>query len=59
MFGFLKSSPEKRLIRQYESLMKEAYKLSHYNRRLSDEKYAEADRTMRKIEQLEQERKVK
>ena len=52
MLQFLKKDPQKKLAKQYEKLMREAYQLSTVNRRLSDEKYAEADEVVKKIEAL-------
>lgn len=52
MIQFFKKDPRKKLARQYEKLMQEAYELSTVNRRLSDEKYAEADEVIKKIEAL-------
>lgn len=42
-----------KLQKEYERMMKEAYKLSHKNRTASDQKYYEADMLARKIEQLQ------
>lgn len=53
MFGMFKSKSElEKLQIQYESLMKEWHRLSTINRSKSDEKYAEAQNIMDKIEQL-------
>lgn len=51
MFGIGKS-PEKKLLKKYDRLMTEGYKLSTSNRKHSDEKYAEANRVMKEIEKL-------
>ncbi len=51
MFG-IKKDPEKRLAKKYDKLMAEGYKLSTSNRKLSDEKYAEADRVLKELEKL-------
>jgi len=51
MFGKNKS-PEKKLLRQYDKLTSEGYKLSTSNRKLSDEKYAEANRILKEIEKI-------
>lgn len=53
MFGLFKSkSEQEKLQDQYQKLMAEAHKLSHSNRRASDEKVAEADAVMEKMERL-------
>lgn len=53
MFGlFQKKSPEKKLQKQYEKLMSEAHKLSQVNRAAGDQKYAEAQQILEKIEAL-------
>lgn len=49
---FWKKSPEKKLTKEYESLMEEAYRLSSTDRKKSDGKYAEAEEVMKKIEAL-------
>ncbi len=51
MFG-LKNNPEKKLAKKYDKLMAEGYKLSTSNRKLSDEKYAEADKVLKELEKL-------
>lgn len=51
MFGINKS-PEKKLLKKYDRLMSDGYKLSTSNRKLSDEKYAEADRVKKEIEKI-------
>jgi len=54
MFGLFKSKSEKdKLYDQYEKLMKESYILSTTNRRASDEKAAEANKLLERIDQLE------
>lgn len=51
MFGIFKSKSElEKLQLQYEVLMNEWHKLSTINRSKSDEKYAEAQNIMDKIE---------
>lgn len=55
MFGIGKN-PEKKLLKKYDRLMTEGYKLSTSNRKLSDEKYAEANRVMKEIEKLREEK---
>lgn len=53
MFGFFKKKSQiEKLVGQYKRLTKEAYTLSHSNRKLGDEKLAEADGIMKKIEEL-------
>ncbi|MGO4912954.1 Lacal_2735 family protein [Leeuwenhoekiella sp. W20_SRS_FM14] len=53
MLGLFKKKTEKeKLQQQYEKLMKEAFQLSTSNRSASDDKYAEADIIMKKIEKL-------
>lgn len=49
---FWNTSPEKKLRKKYEKLMKEAFALSKTDRTLSDKKYAEADDVMKEIEAL-------
>ncbi len=51
MFGINKN-PEKKLLKKYDRLMSDGYKLSTSNRKLSDEKYAEADRVKKEIEKI-------
>lgn len=52
MFGLFKKDPLKALRKKYEKLTEEAFVLSRTNRRLSDQKYAEAEAVMREIEIL-------
>jgi hypothetical protein len=52
MINLFKSNPRKKLQKKYELLLKEAYTLSTVNRRLSDEKYAEAAKVLEQIEVL-------
>jgi len=53
MFGlFKKQSPKEKLMKQYQELLQQAYQLSHSNRRASDQKTAEAEALLRKIEEL-------
>ena len=53
MFGLFKKKTEKeKLQAQYEKLMKESFELSTQNRSKSDDKAAEADAVMKKIEAL-------
>jgi len=50
---FKKKSKIEVLNKQYQKLLKEAYNLSTVNRQASDAKRAEAERLMKKIEDLE------
>ncbi|MGH1383652.1 Lacal_2735 family protein [Kordia sp.] len=53
MFGLFKKKTEKeKLYDQYTKLTKEAFDLSTSNRKLSDQKTAEAEAIMKKIEAL-------
>ena len=52
MFGLFKKDPTKSLQKKHDKLMEEAFLLSRTNRRLSDQKYAEADMVMVQIEAL-------
>jgi hypothetical protein len=52
MFSFLKSDPKKKLQKQYEQLLKEAFELSKTNRTASDKKAAEAEEVAKQIEAL-------
>ena len=52
MFGLLTNKTEKRLYRLYKQKMNEAYQVSKNNRKLADQKYAEADGIMRRIVEL-------
>ncbi len=49
---FWKKSPEKKLQKKYETLMKEAFDLSKIDRKKSDEKQMEADQVMKELEEL-------
>jgi hypothetical protein len=51
MFGF--GNEKTRLENQYQKLLEEAYRLSHSNRKLSDQKHGEADAVLQKIQALE------
>lgn len=54
MFGiFKKTSEADKLRKKHARLMKEAYQLSHTNRKESDAKYAEADKVADEIDALE------
>tara|TARA_Y100000389_G_scaffold128174_1_gene125555 strand:- start:1277 stop:1447 length:171 start_codon:yes stop_codon:yes gene_type:complete len=51
MFGLFKRKTEKEKLQvKYESLMKEAFRLSKVNRTQSDQKYFEADQILKRIE---------
>ena len=53
MFGiFRRKTKVEKLQLQYKSVMNKAYNLSKKNRKLSDEKYFEADQILKKIEML-------
>ena len=54
MFGlFKKKKTDIELLEaQYEKLQREAYQLSTSNRKLSDQKYAEAQEVLKKIDLL-------
>ncbi|WP_157358420.1 Lacal_2735 family protein [Winogradskyella sp. J14-2] len=53
MFGLFKKNSEKeKLQKQYEKLMAEWHKLSTTNRAASDNKYAEAQKVLEKLEAL-------
>ncbi|MFD2561392.1 MULTISPECIES: Lacal_2735 family protein [Aquimarina] len=55
MFTLFKKKSEKEVLqKKYRSLMEESYKLSHTNRKASDDKQAEADLILKKIEQLQE-----
>lgn len=50
MFGiFKKKSPDEKLQKKYQSLMKEWHTLSSTNRSESDKKYAEAQEVLEKL----------
>jgi len=53
MFGlFKKKSPVQKLEDKYELLMKQSFTLSKTNRKLADQKYAEADAILKEIQAL-------
>lgn len=59
MFGlFKKKSNLSQLNKKYEMLLKEAYQLSTSNRRLSDQKTAEANQILEQIELIEAQQKT-
>jgi len=49
---FKKKSPKQKLQDKYAKLMAEAHQLSTSNRKLSDEKVAEAEEVMKQIDAL-------
>lgn len=49
---FWKKSPEEKLRKKYEQLMKEAFTLSKTDRQASDKKTLEADAVMKELEAL-------
>lgn len=49
MFGIFRNNPAKKLEKKYDRLMEEAYRLSRSNRKLADQKYAEAEEIMQKL----------
>lgn len=51
MFGL--SSKRAKLEKKYKSLLEESYRLSHSNRKKSDDKLAEAEEVRLKLEALE------
>ena len=54
MFGIFKKKSEKdTLLKKYTALTEEAYKLSHSNRSLSDQKTKEANDVLNKIKALD------
>ena len=54
MWGlFKKKSKKDILLKKYKALTEEAFKLSHTNRKLSDEKAAAADLVLKEIESIE------
>ncbi len=51
--SFWSKDPKARLEKQYRELLAEAHRLSTVDRKASDQKTAEADAVLRKIEALE------
>ena len=51
---FKKKTATEKLNYEYKKLLLEAYKLSTYNRQLSDQKYAEAEEILKQMNQLTQ-----
>lgn len=55
MLGLFKKKTEKeKLMDRYKKLMSEAHKLSHTDRRASDQKMLEADQLIKKIENMQE-----
>ena len=52
MFNLFKKDRLKQLTKQYDQLMEESFRLSKTNRKLADQKYAEADVIMQKMVDL-------
>ena len=53
MFGLFKKKSEKEILQEkYKKLMGESHKLSTSNRRLSDDKVAEAEEVLKQMEKL-------
>lgn len=57
MFNLFKKDPLKQLAKQYDQLMEESFHLSRTDRKLADQKYAEADVIMQKMEDLKKTQK--
>ena len=51
MFGF--ANPKTKLEKKLKQLLDEAYRLSHTNRKLSDEKTAEAEEVRKQLDALD------
>ena len=49
---FKRKTEREKLVEKHRQLLEESFKLSKVNRRLSDEKVAEADALMKKIESM-------
>lgn len=54
MFNLFKKDPAKRLQKKYDKLMEESFVLSRTNRKLADQKYAEAEAIMKNIVAMNQ-----
>lgn len=52
MFKIFTSDPQRKLEKKYENLMSESYRLSTTNLKLSDQKFVEADKLLKQIEEL-------
>ena len=54
MFGLFKKKSQKEvLLKKYNKLMQESYKLSTVNRTEADKKYAEAEKLLKEVDRLE------
>lgn len=54
MFGlFKKTSEVDKLNKRYQKLMEESHRLSTSNRTLGDQKFAEAERVLKQIDQIQ------
>lgn len=51
--NLFKKDPKKKLQKKYDKLMEQGYQLSTVNRRESDRKYAEADKVLKELEQMD------
>jgi len=51
---FKRKSEKEKLQKKYRKLMEESYNLSHTNRKASDEKQAEAEDILKKIEEFKE-----
>jgi hypothetical protein len=49
---FRKTSEKEKLQKQYKKMLEEAHKLSHSDRKASDQKMYEAEELMKRIEKL-------
>lgn len=54
---FKKKSEVEKLNKKYDKLMQESYELSTVNRKASDEKYAEANKILERIEKISEDSK--
>ncbi|RZS93424.1 Lacal_2735 family protein [Aquimarina brevivitae] len=53
MFNFFKKKSKKEILqKKYAKLLEEAHKLSHTNRKASDDKQAEAEAVLQELEAL-------
>ena len=52
MFGLFKKDSVKGLTKKYDKLMEQSFHLSKTNRKLADQKYAEAEAIMNQIQGL-------
>ena len=55
MFKLFKSTQKQMLQKKYEKLLREAFELSHTNRKASDQKRAEAEELALKIKKIKDE----